>query len=445
MRAARILSSLTVAALAIGTVSLPTAAAAKVRWVDDDGKAGPAGCGGRQVARPTIQGAVNAADAGDTIIVCPGEYAESVVIGAAKDRLTIRALPQWGARVLGGEGTGGEGSSLLKIKDGARGVTVQGLVFSWDAQIRNAAGFGQCTLDAAITVLGQDATILANRVRATGATYSPCGYLTGIQVGSSVRTGPGGASTPASADVSHNAVRDFFSAGITAIGPGVTATIQRNSVRYWHLDALPQTAASRTLGERAVRAWTRGTPAGLGALAAGIALGLGATGTIYGNEVSSGPDATNLLAGRIRTPALFYGITVAGTSELTIRGNTVRRTVTGYSLLGVTDSQVRGNASIDHSTGIILSAGPGGTSTGNRVGGNQVGPGLVGIGIAGSLNAGPVAQNEDNTVVNNTVFGHLDIDCYDHTTGSGTAGTANTWASNSGVGSNPLGLCQSPL
>lgn len=48
--------------------------------VDDDGKAGPTGCGAEETAYSTIQEGINAAVTGDKIYVCPGTYYESVII-----------------------------------------------------------------------------------------------------------------------------------------------------------------------------------------------------------------------------------------------------------------------------------------------------------------------------------------------------------------------------
>src|SRR5215468_10918767 len=49
-----------------------------------DNKAGHAAS-----AFASIQAAVNAAQAGDTVLVTPGTYTEQVVIGAGKDNLTL--------------------------------------------------------------------------------------------------------------------------------------------------------------------------------------------------------------------------------------------------------------------------------------------------------------------------------------------------------------------
>ncbi|MFI6284533.1 right-handed parallel beta-helix repeat-containing protein [Streptomyces sp. NPDC051018] len=49
--------------------------------------------------------------------------------------------------------------------------------------------------------------------------------------------------------------------------------------------------------------------------------------------------------------------------------------------------------------------------------------------------------NDGNTVTGNTLTGSARFDCEDLTTGTGTAGTANTWTSNQAQTSNPAALC----
>jgi uncharacterized repeat protein (TIGR01451 family) len=72
---------------------------------------------------------------------------------------------------------------------------------------------------------------------------------------------------------------------------------------------------------------------------------------------------------------------------------------------------------------------------GSTISGNQIsGSGRDGIGFQPGGNVG-------NTIAGNALAGSDEHDCHDDTTGSGTAGTGNTWADNSGSTSQPAGLC----
>jgi hypothetical protein len=51
------------------------------------------------------------------------------------------------------------------------------------------------------------------------------------------------------------------------------------------------------------------------------------------------------------------------------------------------------------------------------------------------------AGSQGVTVTSNAVIGSSDVDCVDESTGTGTAGTADTWTRNAGRTSTPAGLC----
>lgn len=435
MRAQRVLPALAIAALALTALAAPASAAATTRWVDDDGRAGPGGCTGNGSAKTTIQAAVNAAKAGDTVIVCPGEYTESVTVGAAKDGLSIVGATFWTARIIQPDDAVGEGSYLLGIKPGANNVLVRGLVFVAKAPGLTPQGQISCWLDAAIVAQGKNATILSNRINGRGFTSGPCGYETGIRVGAPI--GIAGTAPAPSATISHNAVRDFYGQAISAVGDGVEATIERNSIRYWHLDESIRRPVAAS-GRRSAVRWNLATgPAGPGRSAFGIALGLGASGTIYGNEVSSGPNAGFGLAGTTLTPLLGQAITTQQPGPLLISQNTVHRAFGGITLTSAVGVKLRANVVTDAYYGIALT-----DVQGSGIRNNQVGPGVYGITIDAMLQgAGPLSTSQGNRVQYNTSLGNIAIDCLDETSGSGTGGTANTWAFNTGLSSNPADLC----
>jgi hypothetical protein len=63
------------------------------RFVDDDGLAGANGCDGNNTVPRRIQGAINHANEGDTILVCPGSYTGFLIDEDADhpDGLTVPA------------------------------------------------------------------------------------------------------------------------------------------------------------------------------------------------------------------------------------------------------------------------------------------------------------------------------------------------------------------
>jgi hypothetical protein len=52
------------------------------------------------------------------------------------------------------------------------------------------------------------------------------------------------------------------------------------------------------------------------------------------------------------------------------------------------------------------------------------------------------SQSSQNLIVRNRAFRNGEFDCFDSSTGSGTAGTANTWRQNDGMTENRPGLCE---
>ncbi len=433
MRSRRLLAALTLVALALGGIA-GTGAAGSVttRFVDDDGEAGPGGCGGTATAVKKIQKAIDASSAGDTIIVCPGEYRGDMVVPADKDGLTIIGARAWTARIRRTAGTpapvGLANPTMLHIVHGANGVRVQHLVFIVKVPALLPTG-GECGVFAAIWVEGRDAEIRANRIRATGATWQRCGLYNGIVVGPRIENGIGAASPagepPASALVSHNAVRDFMHTGIAAVGGATTADIHRNSIRYWHLGfTFNRDPITRAAARQGIAQIGRGT---------GIEAYL-AVADVYGNEISSGPDA-GLLAGGVVTPSLAQGILVLSGVGSSVRQNTIQRTTSGIVVSSADRTLVKANVVSDHYYGIELIR-----SDLGRVQENQVTQGYIGISLVGDLTASS-DESDGNRILDNTSFSHTQYDCLDQSSGDGTAGTDNIWRRNTGLLDSPDGIC----
>src|SRR5438128_3300479 len=94
---ARLMTGLMLGTLLLGTAVAPVAAAAKTRWVDNNTQSGgPAACANAHFH--TIQAAVDAANPGDEINVCPGTYREQVTVETP--HLTVRSVPTHGAKIV---------------------------------------------------------------------------------------------------------------------------------------------------------------------------------------------------------------------------------------------------------------------------------------------------------------------------------------------------------
>jgi hypothetical protein len=101
---------LTGSALASSTASA-AAGSQTTRYVDDDGRAGPArGCADTNRALRSIQKAVEAPNRNDIILVCRGVYDRVDIRGRGHDGLILRALGS-GVTIVGRNGSAVERSA----------------------------------------------------------------------------------------------------------------------------------------------------------------------------------------------------------------------------------------------------------------------------------------------------------------------------------------------
>ncbi len=187
------------------------------RLVDDDGTVGN-GCDDVGVLVPMqIQDAIDDSTAGDTILVCEGDY-QGFAIAALKDGLTIRGIAPWKARVVG------SGGVLVDIQD------VQDTRIQWLTVLHNSDACGDT--DALIRVLNAPGTNLrANHLGVLGSENTvSCGYDDGIAMINS----PG-------SEIAWNRVVDFVFNGISVVASPdagsespVGVDIHGNTVRYFH-------------------------------------------------------------------------------------------------------------------------------------------------------------------------------------------------------------------
>jgi hypothetical protein len=125
----------------------------------------------------------------------------------------------------------------------------------------------------------------------------------------------------------------------------------------------------------------------------------------------------------------FDGMTaVAVNGPIDIRGNLIRRVVTGVLAEGARDLTIRHNDVSNVYQGLGM-----GSTTTSTVSGNDVRAREVGI---------VVASDSAGNVLRRNRFGGPGGYCVDQSSGSGSHGTANSWSSNSAShGSGPVGIC----
>jgi hypothetical protein len=375
-----------VVAVCIGLVAAPAAAAGRIRWVDDDGHAGPGSCSGPRSVTRHIQTAVDASGTGDTIVVCSGTYRGKVLI-AGKNRLTVYGPSDLSAVVIPSQGVQPRSAAIL-IKNSSN-VTIR--------RLRVAVPADSCKyFMSGIKGLNSSAiTVTSNRIYGTGSDSRDCGLTAGVFMDNVV-----------GATVSYNVFQDFVTSG--AWMEYSVGTIAHNSVRFYH--------SHDTIGS------TVGT--------VGILTQHG-TVSVRNNTVRgalTGAPPSRWLAAGIATEDGTYRVS----------SNVVSRVGVGIDASGNQDSgggthsQISSNSlSVGRGVGVKL-----GTSTGVQVATNTIshfdGTGIAAAGSHGNVISDNVLQDVDDSG---------DTDCSDDSVGTGTAGTDNSWSNPQANGSNPAGIC----
>ncbi len=224
-----------------------------------------------------------------------------------------------------------------------------------------------------------------------------------------------------------------------------------------------QGGATATIADNHItQVWSGNT--GLRGCQQGLAIGVGRTSagqighaTITGNTIDqyqkggiyvdgAGSSATiknNTVLGVGTTPDIAQnGIQISRNAVATVASNTVQDN--SYADLNSAAS-----------AGILLFEANGATkvqtnnTSGNDVNiwlSDQVGM-LVKANSANSGSWGIVADSDalNNRILSNTASGNAQNDCEDDSTGSGTAGTGNTWRGNTGTTADPAGICTAPV
>jgi parallel beta-helix repeat protein len=364
----------------------------------------------------TIQSAVNAANSGDAIEVCPGTYTEQVTIPAGKNNLRLDALVPLQAKIQAPATFAAGPAQAIVDVNGAQNTTIS--QFTITGPFAGSCGNN----DQGVRVdSGGSANITGNRI--TQISDSP---LDGCQQGVAIEIGednPPTDDTTGSATITQNVIDNYQKNGITVDGSGSAGWIVGNVIKG--------------VGPTAIIAQN------------GIQISDGANASVVGNQVS----------GDVYTPQTYgsTGMLLYQPGNATISLNNVTGTDTGiyaYQVGGhttVSDNQVSGSTY----DGITLDTSTGGQFVNNNSS-NNTGTYGEGFGVYGTtgayLNNNEADNNatdgfyadsgsSGNTFYSGEAHGNGSSDCEDESTGNGTAGTADNWIRNQGLTSQPQGLC----
>ncbi|HEV3309051.1 MAG TPA: right-handed parallel beta-helix repeat-containing protein [Chloroflexota bacterium] len=403
----------------------------------------------------TIQSAVNAASAGDTIRVCPGTYQEYVFIPSTLNNLTIR-------------GQGGEA--------GPHNASAPVILFPTTPNVQALTALHA---DSLVTVDGATGVNLVNLEISGPFTDTGCEGDTGNHSG--VYVGTGGQANLGSDYVTKIQVADATLYGCQD-GFGIAAG---NSFFFSH--AFAQDPGSVNVHDTIVDTYQKdgilidgGSAAAASAVVDNRITGIGPTAVIASNGVelddsSTGRIADNVITANQYTPVAYQasGILLYGPgANVSINDNRLAANDIGVyafspgSDLDINNNQVANDTTNPDSEGIQLDEVSGGMVDNNRVSGGAYGIDVFdgttgstvrnnrvsGVADVGILNQGAtsdtpstsfpfVGPSTGNFYLGNHAHGSGTFDCKDDTTGTGTAGTANTWRNNVGATSSPAGLC----
>jgi parallel beta-helix repeat protein len=145
----------------------------------------------------------------------------------------------------------------------------------------------------------------------------------------------------------------------------------------------------------------------------------------------SGPEVNvlnNTVTGTASSSGIVYG-GVGGAPSGMVFGNTISKAgLLGIEMVGLVDTTVKANIVFQNGGGLLVNAHLPVRIENNRINNN------TGNGIE--------IRRGGSTLLSNNAKSNGGTDCVDTTSGSGTAGTANTWTGNYGLDWNVAGICK---
>jgi hypothetical protein len=196
--------------------------------VDDDGRATVTDCDAQEKTFKTVQAAVDAAQPGTSIVICPGTYAEQVVV--RKSNLTLQGSGQ-GITVLRPTSVPATVTGLLLpypiapmlLVNEATGVTVSRLTVDG-----SAADSGASTINC--PQVGFVAGIHFRNASGTIDTVKITKVNSGTRCSDAVR-GESSSTGVSNLVVKNSLIDQNGNFGVFCIGPGVTCSLTGNTVR----------------------------------------------------------------------------------------------------------------------------------------------------------------------------------------------------------------------
>jgi parallel beta-helix repeat protein len=367
----------------------------------------------------TIQAAVNAAHSNDTIRVDPGVYAEQVVInnnGHARDNLKLEGSGPNSTFIKAPPLSSMTGHHAIVEVENSQNVAIKNFTIEGPSSAANSGGqfYG-------IRVDNGSAIVVSNHI--TKIEDTP---FNGTQEGIAILVGNATDGTTGGAIIFHNLIDNYQKDGIEVDNIGSSAEIDHNAI-----------------------------------------LGKGPTAVIAQNGIQISRGATagvshNFVSGNEYTPqtVLATGILLYQAGAVTVDHNTLSHNDISIYDLGSHDNVVIDHNKITRSTvnGITLVSTSGAridhNTTDNNGSSNSA---FLGGGIALFLSTNNTIDHNKsnnnkgdgifvdsgstgNTFMQNQLKGNTRFDAEDQSTGTGTAGTGNTWTKNHGQTSDPSGL-----
>jgi parallel beta-helix repeat protein len=419
----------------------------------------------------TIQAAVNAAAAtttvADTILIDAGTYNEQVVIPSSintTNSLVINAASLSNKPTIKPTVALSMSMAIVDV-NGATGVTLENVII--DGSGTSTAWFGVFVEN------GGNATIQSNTIQNVTATASS-GQDTGFGIRVGRNTLSGQAATTGTATISNNTITGYGKGGIDVANTGSSATINGNTVTglgHKVSDNIQQVqngieiddGANGLIGTTLGNTVSKNGSAQTGFGSAGILLyqpgsGVKVGGSQGGNSLSNNDvgiwvfdAASPTISNNNVSGSLYFGIAFdtaggAGVTGANVNNNNSNNnTGDGFNIAATSNSTFTGNHSdSNNGNGFVLY----GKDTGNTItqGESKSNQGygfwVVYNDTTNSSYAATygINSNTGNTITSNTFTGNHQTDAFDQSVGSGTAGTADTWRTNTLGTKNPSGL-----